>query len=169
MGVSRYHCNLETAERCFAEVCTTHTWQDKVATLKTAAAAGMSLCSGGIIGLGESMEDRIELALELRGLGIRSIPLNIHTPIPGTPLAQQPPLPIAEVLTTVALFRFLDPEAVLRLAGGRQLLGTEQHRCFAAGANGAIVGDYLTTTGCSITEDIARLRKMGFVFPSAVA
>uniref|UniRef100_UPI004057A464 biotin synthase BioB n=1 Tax=Candidatus Electronema sp. TaxID=2698783 RepID=UPI004057A464 len=169
MGVSRYHCNLETCERRFAEVCTTHTWQDKVATLKTAAAAGMSLCSGGIIGLGESMEDRIELALELRALGIRSIPLNIHTPIPGTPLAELPPLPLTEALTTVALFRFLNPEAVIRMAGGRQLLGPEQHRCFAAGANGAIVGNYLTTAGCSVAEDIARLREMGFVFPSAAA
>ncbi len=169
MGVSRYHCNLETAERRFAEFCTTHTWQDKVATLKTAAAAGMSLCSGGIIGLGESLEDRIELALELRGLGIRSIPLNIHTPIPGTPLAELPPLPLADALTTVALFRFLNPEAVIRMAGGRQLLGPEQHRCFAAGANGAIVGNYLTTAGCSVAEDIARLREMGFVFPSAAA
>ena len=128
-----------------------------------------TLAAGGIIGLGESMEDRIELALELRALGIRSIPLNIHTPISGTPLAELPPLPLTEALTTVALFRFLNPEAVIRMAGGRQLLGPEQHRCFAAGANGAIVGNYLTTAGCSVAEDIARLREMGFVFPSAAA
>uniref|UniRef100_UPI0040574778 biotin synthase BioB n=1 Tax=Candidatus Electronema sp. TaxID=2698783 RepID=UPI0040574778 len=164
MGVNRYHCNLETCERRFAEVCTTHTWQDKVETLKTAARTGMSLCSGGIIGMGESMEGRIELALELRALGIRSIPVNIHTPIPGTPLGHLKPLPLHEVLTTVALFRFLNPEAVIRMAGGRQQLGPEQHRCFAAGANGAIVGNYLTTQGNPAAQDIARLREMGFLF-----
>lgn len=164
MGVSRYHCNLETCERRFTKVCTTHTWRDKVETLKTAAKTGMSLCSGGIIGVGESMEDRIELALELRALGIRSIPINIHTPIPGTPLATLKPLSVTEVLTTVALFRFLNPEAVIRMAGGRQQLGAEQHRCFAAGANGTIAGNYLTTKGNPVVQDIARLREMGFLF-----
>lgn len=164
MGVSRYHCNLESCERRFPEFCTTHTWQDKVKTLKTAAVAGMSTCSGGIIGMGESMEDRIELALELRRLNIRSIPLNILTPIPGTPLADRKPPPLAELLTTVALFRFLNPEAVIRMAGGRQQFGSNQYRCFAAGANGAIVGNYLTTHGTAISTDMAKLRQMGFVF-----
>jgi biotin synthase len=164
MGVSRYHCNLETCERRFPDICTTHTWQEKAETLKTAAKTGMSLCSGGIIGMGESMEDRIELALELRALGIRSIPVNIHTPIPGTPLGQLKPLPVNEALTAVALFRFLNPEAVIRMAGGRQQLGAEQYRCFAAGANGAIVGNYLTTQGNPAAQDIARLREMGFLF-----
>jgi len=170
MGISRCHCNLETSERRFPQVCTTHTWQEKVATLRAAAAAGMSLCSGGIIGAGESMEDRIELAAELRELGISSIPINILTPIPGTPLADVQPLTLPEALTTVALFRFLNPEAVIRMAGGRQMLGAEQHCCFAAGANGAIVGNYLTTAGgLSVAEDIAKLRGMGFVFGSNLA
>lgn len=163
MGVSRYHCNLETNEGRFAEVCTTHTWQDKVVTLQTAAAAGMSLCSGGIIGMGESIEDRIDLALEVRQLGIGSIPINILTPIAGTPLAHLKPLPLPEVLTTVALFRFINPDAVIRMAGGRQQLGVDQYRCFAAGANGAIVGNYLTTSGTMIDEDLARLREMDFI------
>jgi biotin synthase len=167
MGVSRYHCNLETCERRFPEFCTAHTWQDKVSALKTAANAGMSICSGGIIGMGESMEDRIELALELRHLGIRSIPINILTPIPGTPLADRQPLPLPEALTTVALFRFLNPEAVIRMAGGRQQLGPDQYRCFLAGANGAIVGDYLTTSGTAVSADMAKLREMGFVFRHA--
>jgi biotin synthase len=164
MGVSRYHCNLEANARRFADVCTTHTWQDKIETLKAADAAGMSLCSGGIIGMGESMADRIELALELRQLNVRSIPINILTPIPGTPFADMKPLPAEEVLTTVALFRFVNPDAVIRMAGGRQQLGADQYRCFAAGANGAIVGNYLTTAGSSIAEDIDRLREMGFLF-----
>ncbi|WP_417913795.1 biotin synthase BioB [Candidatus Electronema sp. JM] len=164
MGVSRYHCNLESCAARFTEFCTTHTWQEKVDTLKTAAAAGMSLCSGGIIGMGESMEDRIDLALELRGLGIRSIPINILTPIAGTPLDNLTPLPLPEILSTIALFRFINPEAVLRMAGGRQQLGQDQYRCFAAGANGAIVGNYLTTAGSPVAEDLSRLREMGFLF-----
>jgi biotin synthase len=163
MGVTRYHCNLETSAQRFAEVCSTHSWQDKADTLKTAEAAGLSLCSGGIIGMGERMEDRIELALELRQLNIRSIPINILTPIAGTPFADLQFLPAEEVLTTVALFRFINPDAVIRMAGGRQQLGADQYRCFAAGANGAIVGSYLTTAGSSIADDIARLREMDFL------
>jgi biotin synthase-like enzyme len=133
-----------------------------VDTLIIAAEAGMSVCSGGIIGMGETMEDRIELALELQEMGVQSIPINILTPIAGTPFAELEPLPAEEILTTIALFRFINPDAVIRIAGGRQQLGKEQYRCFAAGANGAIVGNYLTTKGSSIAEDIAALRKMGF-------
>lgn len=163
MGVTRYHCNLETNQHRFADVCSTHTWHDKVSTLNRAAAAGLSLCSGGIIGMGESMRDRVELAWELRQLGICSIPINILTPIAGTPLEKLKPLSVQEVLSTVALFRFINPDAVIRMAGGRQQLGGDQYRCFAAGANGAIVGDYLTTAGASIDEDLARLRAMNFI------
>ncbi|MCI5223738.1 MAG: biotin synthase BioB [Candidatus Electrothrix sp. AR4] len=163
-GVSRYHCNMETNEQRFVEVCSTHMWQDKVDTLDIAAKAGMSICSGGIIGMGEAMDDRIELALELRQLAVKSIPINILTPIAGTPFADLEPLPIEEVLTTIALFRFINPDAVIRIAGGRQQLGTDQYRCFAAGADGAIVGNYLTTAGSSIAEDLAAVKKMGFKF-----
>ncbi|MCW5203256.1 MAG: biotin synthase BioB [Candidatus Electrothrix communis] len=166
-GITRYHCNLETNQERFAEVCSTHSWQDKVDTLITAAEAGMSVCSGGIIGMGETMEDRIALALELQELGVQSIPVNILTPIVGTPFAELEPLSAEEILTTIALFRFINPDAVIRIAGGRQQLGKEQYRCFAAGANGAIVGNYLTTTGSSITEDLEALEKMGFTFRRA--
>ncbi|MCI5179779.1 MAG: biotin synthase BioB, partial [Candidatus Electrothrix sp. AW3_4] len=161
-GITRYHCNLETNKQRFSEVCSSHSWQDKVATLTTAAEAGMSVCSGGIIGMGETMEDRIKLALELRELGVQSIPLNILTPIPGTPFAELEPLSVEEVLSTIALFRFINPDAVIRIAGGRQQLGAEQYRCFSSGANGAIVGNYLTTIGSSIAKDIEVLKKMGF-------
>lgn len=163
-GVRRYHCNLEASRDFFPTVCTTHTWEEKVETLRLAGQAGMSLCSGGIIGMGETMADRIDMALQLRELEVRSIPINILTPIPGTPLAELPPLTLDEVLTTVALFRFINPEAVIRMAGGRQQLGEDQYRCFTAGANGAIVGNYLTTTGASITEDLGRLAALGFTF-----
>ena len=124
----------------------------------------MSLCSGGIIGMGETMLDRIDLALELRDLEIDSIPINMLTPIPGTPLADLEPLTIEEVLTTIALFRFIYPQAVIRIAGGRQQLGQDQYRCFTAGANGAMVGNYLTTTGSSIEEDLRTFTVMGFTF-----
>ncbi len=144
MGVSRYHCNLETSRSFFPRICTTHTWEEKVETLHHARAAGMSLCSGGIIGMGESMADRVDLALELRELNVDSIPINILTPI--------------------ALFRFLNPEIVIRIAGGRQQLGADQYRCFTAGANGAIVGNYLTTTGASIDEDLEALAALGYQF-----
>jgi biotin synthase len=163
-GVSRYHCNLEASRKFFPEVCTTHTWEEKVETLSVARRMGMSLCSGGIIGMGETMEDRLDLAFELRDLEITSIPINILTPIEGTPLAQLPSLSKEEVLTTVALFRLINPDAVIRMAGGRQQLGDDQYQCFAAGANGAIVGDYLTTTGSTVAEDLQRLAAMGFTF-----
>lgn len=162
MGVSRYHCNLETCRSFFPEVCTTHTWEEKVATIKIARDAGLEICSGGIIGLGESLEQRLELAFELRELGVLSIPLNILTPISQTPFAEITPLTVAEVLRCVALFRFINPLAVIRIAGGRNLLGAQQHRCFRAGANGAIVGNYLTTIGNKLVEDIAMFRTLGF-------
>lgn len=162
MGVGRYHCNLEASADYFPEVCGSHSYQNKVDTLASAAAVGMSLCSGGILGMGESMEDRIELAFALRSLEIQSIPINILTPIAGTPLGYLSPLPLQEVLTTVALFRLINPDAVIRMAGGRQQFGADQYRCFASGANGAIVGNYLTTAGNSIAQDLQEIRQCGF-------
>ncbi len=162
MGVTRYHCNLETCRSYFPEVCSSHTWDEKVATIKIARDAGLEVCSGGIVGLGESLEQRLELAFELRELGILSIPLNILTPIKETPFADVKPLSVAEVLTCVAMFRFINPMAVIRLAGGRNLLGEQQQKCFTSGANGAIVGNYLTTVGNSLDEDIAMFRALGF-------
>lgn len=161
-GVRRYHCNLETSRSFFTEVCTTHSWDEKVQTITVAREAGMEICSGGIIGLGETFRQRLELAVELRQLGVLSIPLNILTPIPGTPLADRPELPLAEVLTCLALFRLLNPRAVIRIAGGRARFGSDQYRLFQAGANGAIVGNYLTTTGNNIAEDMAMIEALGF-------
>lgn len=164
MGLSRYHCNLEASRGFFPRVCTTHSWDEKRETLRLAREAGLSLCSGGIIGMGESMADRIDLALELRDLEVDSIPLNILTPIPGTPLEGLRPLDVEEVLTTIALFRFINPGVVLRIAGGRQQLGAEQYRCFTAGANGAMVGNYLTTSGSAIGDDLRNFTALGFSF-----
>ncbi|BHH82987.1 biotin synthase BioB [Desulforhopalus sp. 52FAK] len=162
MGVGRYHCNLETSRSFFPHVCTSHTWDEKVATIRIAQDAGLEVCSGGIIGLGESFEQRLELAFELRELGILSVPLNILNPIANTPFEHLPPLSVSEVLTCVALFRFIMPKAVIRLGGGRNLLGDEQHKCFTSGANGSIVGNYLTTLGNSLEEDLKMFRELGF-------
>lgn len=167
LGVTRYHCNLETSKKFFSTICTSHTWDEKTATLRIAQNKGMSICSGGIIGMGETMADRIDLALELNQLGVLSIPINILTPISGTPLEGLTILPLQEVLTTIALFRLINPRAVIRMAGGRQQLGEEQYRCFSAGANGAIVGNYLTTVGNSVDHDLRQLRRMGFTFTRA--
>lgn len=161
-GVTRYHCNLETCRSYFPKVCTTHTWDEKVESIRIAQQAGLEVCSGGIIGMGETLEQRLELAFELRELGIYSIPLNILTPIPNTPFADIEPITLSEVLTCVAMFRFINPRAVIRLAGGRGMLGDEQARCFSAGANGAIVGNYLTTAGNNLQQDIDMFKSLGF-------
>lgn len=161
-GVTRYHCNLETSRRYFPQICTTHTYDDKLKVLENAARAGLTVCSGGIIGMGETMEDRIDLALELRRLGVRSVPVNILSPIPGTPFAALPPLPEAEIRRTVALFRFLLPDAVLRLAGGRGQLPDKGASLFRGGANAAITGDMLTTAGYSVETDLALVKQLGF-------
>lgn len=161
-GVSRYHCNLEACRTYFPQVCTSHTWEEKIATLKIARTAGMSICSGGIIGMGESLEHRIMLACELRDLQVMSIPLNVLHPIANTPLEHIVPLSVEEIIQAVALFRLINPKAVIRLAGGRGLMKDEQYRCFKAGANGAIVGDYLTTEGASLAEDLENIRQCGF-------
>lgn len=161
-GVTRYHCNLEACRRYFPQICTTHTWEEKVESIKAAQQAGLEVCSGGIIGMGETLEHRLELAIELRDLGILSIPLNVLTPIPNTPLGHLEPLSLGEVLTCVAMFRFINPQAIIRLAGGRGLLAEQQHRCFTSGANGAIVGNYLTTAGNNLQQDIAMFAVLGF-------
>ena len=162
MGVRRYHCNLETAAAFFPSVCSTHGWREKVATLTRAREAGLELCSGAIVGLGETWPHRVDLALSLRRLGIRSIPVNLLTPIDGTPLAGAAPPSLEEALTAVALFRLANPDAVVRMAGGRQQYGAEQYRFFRAGANGAIVGHYLTTRGTELAEDLEAIAGLGY-------
>ena len=162
-GASRVHNNLESSERFFPTICTTHTTADKIEAIKAAKAAGMEVCSGGIIGLGESMEDRIDLALLLRSLNISSVPLNVLNPIPGTPLESTEPLCYSEILTTVAVFRFLLPSASIRLAGGRGLMPDKGKACFLSGANAAISGDMLTTAGITIETDQKLIEECGFI------
>ena len=161
-GVSRVHCNLESSERFFPSVCTTHTWQEKIETLKAARRAGLEICSGGIMGLGETMEDRIDMVLSVRSLGVKSVPVNLLNPIPGTPFAHNPVLSNDELRRTVAIFRFLIPDGSIRLAGGRGLLADKGEACFQSGANAAISGDMLTTSGYSFETDRELIRRLGY-------
>lgn len=161
-GATRVHCNLETSERFFPEICTTHTYQDKSDTLKAATRAGLSLCSGGIIGLGETMIDRIDMILAARDLGVKSIPLNLLNPIQGTPLGNRHILTPAELERTIAIARFLIPDGSIRLAGGRGLLPDKGKGCFQGGANAAITGDMLTTQGITPETDLLMLESLGF-------
>lgn len=161
-GASRVHCNLESSAGFFPKICTTHTYQEKINTLKAAKRAGLSVCSGGILGLGESMEDRIDMILTARELGVKSVPVNFLNPISGTPLENRKPLTNEEARRCVALFRFLIPEASIRLAGGRGLLGDKGEACFRGGANAAISGDMLTTAGITVETDRKMVESLGF-------
>lgn len=162
-GLVRYHCNLETSPAFFPQVCTTHTQADKIRTLEAARRAGLELCSGGLFGMGETMADRIDLALELRRLEIPSIPLNFLIPIPGTPLEDRPPMTHEEVVRTVSVFRLVNPSACLRFAGGRQNLAPETARAaLFAGINGAIAGDLLTTPGSSVEAERRLVLEAGY-------
>ena len=161
-GASRVHCNLESSARYFPSVCTTHTYEEKIRTLQAAKRAGLSICSGGILGLGETMEDRIDMVLTARELGVKSIPVNLLNPIPGTSYENRVPLDNEEACRCVALFRFLIPDASIRLAGGRGLLGDKGEACFLSGANAAISGDMLTTAGITVETDMELLRSSGF-------
>ena len=153
-GASRVHCNLESSARYFPYICTTHTYEEKIRTLEAAKAAGLSVCSGGILGLGETMEDRIDMVLTARELGVKSIPVNLLNPIPGTPYENRQPLTNEEACRCVAVFRFLIPDASVRLAGGRGLVGDKGEACFKSGANAAISGDMLTTAGITVETDM---------------
>jgi len=162
-GVTRYHHNLETGESYFPKVCTTHTYQERLATIRIAMDAGLEICSGGLIGLGELAQDRVELAFALKNLGVKSIPLNILMPVGGTPLANNKIVDASELLKTVALFRCINPAANIRFAGGRPLFDIRtQMQSLKYGFDALMVGDYLTRKGVKIEVDINNLRNNGF-------
>jgi len=161
-GAVRYNHNLETSRRYFPNIVKTHHYQERVKTIQAALKAGLKVCGGGIFGLGETDEDRVELALELRTLGVDTVPMNFLHPIPGTPLGSSPPLPPKEILRIIALYRFLLPEADLKVAGGRVFnLRDMQSWIFRAGCSSIISGNYLATAGRSVPEDKQMLADLG--------
>ena len=154
-GISRYHHNLETARSHFETICSTHDYDDDIRSVRMAKAAGMKVCCGGIFGMGESWAQRVELAFTLKELDVDSVPLNFLNPIPGTPLAKRPLLSPMEALKVIALYRFIHPEKDITICGGREAtLNDFQSWIFAAGANGLMVGNYLTTKGRSLDMDM---------------
>ncbi|MFH1576250.1 MAG: biotin synthase BioB, partial [Candidatus Margulisiibacteriota bacterium] len=162
-GLKRLHHNLESAESFFSNVCTTHSYQERLETIKLAKQAGLEVCSGGIFGLGETLDQRVELALALRELEVESVPINILNPVSGTPAADtyQPMTPL-EVLRLVATYRFILPNADLGVFGGREkALGELQPLMFIAGANVTLVGDYLTTKGQAPEKDLQMIKDLG--------
>lgn len=161
-GITRIHNNLETSRNFFPEICTTHTYDQKIDTIKAAQEAGMEICSGGLIGLGEDFTDRIDMALELRDLDVHSVPINLLNPIKNTPLENNEPLTMEEVNRTCATFRFIMPKALIRLAGGRSLMEEFGASAFKSGANAAISGVLLTTKGISIEDDMKRIKELNY-------
>lgn len=161
MGLENYHHNLETARSYFDKVCTTHTYEENIDTVRHAVEAGLRVCSGGILGMGESLDQRIELAITLRELGVESVPLNFLSPQEGTPFGRMEPMTPREILKNIAVFRYLLPRAEIRIAGGRQFLRDLQAMIFMAGASGVMIGDYLTTRGRRVEDDLQMLRDLG--------
>lgn len=161
-GVTSYHHNIETSKRNFPNICTTHTYDMKIETLKMVKAEGMCACSGGIIGMGENWDDRLDMAISLAELGIDSIPLNALMPIPGTPLEHLEALSEDDILRTIAFFRYINPEANIRLGAGRALLTNDGEIAFKSGASATITGNMLTTVACAtIRSDRQMLENLG--------
>jgi biotin synthase len=161
-GLKRYHHNIETAPSFYPSICTTHSCEKRVETIRAAQKEGLEICSGGIFGLGETMAQRLEMAFTLRDLDVDSVPLNFLNPISGTPLANHPPVPPLELLQSIALFRFILPKADIRTCGGREKgLRTLQPLMYPAGCNGTMIGNYLTTEGRSPQADIQEIKDLG--------
>ena len=162
-GVVRYHHNIETSQAFYANVSKTIRYDDKVATVRAAKSAGLETCCGGIFGLGESWGDRVELAMTIRELDVDSVPLNFLRPVGGTPLEKTTPLSPREALRIIALFRLMLPDKAIKVCGGREfVLRHMQSWMFHAGANGAMLGNYLTTAGRPPEEDLQMVADLGF-------
>ena len=163
-GVKTYHHNLESSRRFYSTICTSHTFDDRVNTIKYAHEVGLQVCSGGIFGLGETEEDRIDMAFDLRELGVHSIPINILTPIPGTPLEKNEAVDPRELLKDIAIFRFILPKVSIRYAGGRMKLGEYAKLGLEGGVNSALTGNFLTTTGNTIESDKQMIKELGYEY-----
>lgn len=162
LRVKRYNHNLETSRSMFSEICTTHTYDDRLETLSIAREAGLELCTGGIIGLGETRKQRLELALELDKINPEEVTINILVAIPGTPLELQAPLPISEIIRFFAVLRFLLPTSIIKVSGGREKILTDAGEgLLQSGANGIITSGYLTIGGNESSRDLEMIRAIG--------
>ncbi len=160
-GLSRYHHNIETSRRYYARIVTTHDFQERLDTIAAAKAAGLEVCSGGIIGMGETWQDRIDMATTLAELDVDSVPINILIPIKGTALEAAEPLSIEDIVRTICIFRLLLPNQTIKIAAGREIaLANEQPRAFAAGANGMLIGGYLTVKSAGLEADNALIEQI---------
>ncbi len=163
-GVTRYHHNIETAPSFFSQICSTHSYADKLETIHIARAAGMEICSGGIISMGETPQQRIEMAYALKELNVDCVPINILNPIAGIRLEHQPLLSIDQILRTIAMFRIIMPDKTLCFAGGRQnAMGKDEYAGYEAGINALIAGDFLTTQGKDLEEELSNLTALGCI------
>jgi len=161
-GLECYGHNLESSRRFFPKTCTTHSYDDRVETIGYLKKAGLKICSGGIIGMGETREDRCDLAFSLKEIGANVVPINILNPIPGTPFEKNEPLPVMEILKTIACFRFILPRQEIMIAGGRTVnLRDAQSMVFMAGASALMVGNYLTTLNQPVEKDLQMLKDLG--------
>ncbi len=161
-GLKRYNHNLETSQRHFADIVTTHKYADRVNTIQAAQSAGLGICAGGIFGIGETESDRIDMAMELRQLAVDTVPMNFLHPIEGTPLQNIQTLQPKEILRIIALYRFILPKVNLKIAGGRVLnLRDLQSWIFKAGATSILTGNYLTTAGRAAEDDKQMLTDLG--------
>jgi biotin synthase len=162
-GLTRCHCNLESAESFFENICTTHKWSDSVETIRRARSVGLSVCSGGIFGLGESLAQRVELLSQIRDLEVDSVPINFLHPVPGTPLFDTPPISALECLKVIAVARLMMPDKTVRVCGGREHnLRDLQSWLLICGADGLMVGNYLTTRGRRVEDDLKMIADAGF-------
>ncbi len=162
-GLTRYHCNLESAESFFENICTTHKWSDSADTIRTAKSIGLTVCSGGIFGLGESLAERVELLSQIRDLDVDSVPLNFLNPVKGTPLSNASPLTSLECLKVIAVARLMLPTKTIRVCGGREHnLRDLQSWLLISGADGLMVGGYLTTFGRNVDDDLKMIADAGF-------
>ncbi len=161
-GLKKYHHNLETSKRFYPEICTTHDWEERLGTVLLAKKAGLKVCSGGLFGLGENWEDRIDLALTLKELDVDCIPINFLNAVPGTPMFEQPKLTPEEALRIVSIYRYILPDKSVRVCGGRPtILGDRREEIYDAGANAIMTGDYLTSYGISAEQDIKKINELG--------
>jgi biotin synthase len=166
-GLKRVHNNIESSPKYFGNLCSSHTTDDKIKVMKLVHEAGLELCSGGIFGVGETWQDRIDMAFALREVQPESIPINMLKPIEGTPLEDREMISEEELRRIIAIFKFILPKSFVRFAAGRDVLEDSGMKCFTGGCNATITGNMLTVKGVSMVEDLKNIRELGYDLPQA--